>query len=180
VNVPEERAGAEEPVEIVPYDPSWPDRFERERALLEEALGPWIEGGLHHVGSTAVPGLAAKPIVDVMVGVRSLDEARPCLELAAGLGYRYFPYRPETMHWFCKPSPSRRTHHLALIEASHPEFTARLAFRDFLRANPDVAAEYEALKRRLAVEHRHDREAYTGAKAAFVRAVVERALAGRP
>lgn len=166
---------SDEPVSIVPYDPSWPEQFERERASLEEAIGPWIEGGIHHVGSTAVPGLAAKPVVDIMVGVRSLEEARACFEPLARLDYCYFPYRA-WMHWFCKPSAERRTHHLHLVEPGNPNWAARLAFRDHLRAHPETAAEYEALKRRLAAEHRDDREAYTEAKTAFVEAVVERAL----
>ncbi len=168
---------AEEPIELVPYDPGWPERFEAERALLQEAIGAWIGGGIHHVGSTAVPGLLAKPVVDVMVGVRDLEEARDSFEILAALDYCYFPYRT-WMHWFCKPSPSRRTHHLHLMEPTHPEFSARLDFRDVLRADPQVAAEYASLKQRLAVQHRHDREAYTDAKTVFVRSVLERAAAG--
>lgn len=172
-------SGEEEAIEVVPYDPAWPARFQVESELLAKAVGPWIDGGIHHVGSTAVPGLAAKPVVDVMVGVRRLDAARGAFDALAALGYWYFPYR-EWMHWFCKPSPSRRTHHLHLIEPAHPEFGARLAFRDFLRKHPDVAAEYASLKQRLARDHRDDREAYTDAKGEFVRSVVARALAGRP
>jgi GrpB-like predicted nucleotidyltransferase (UPF0157 family) len=166
-------ASGEQPIEVVPYDPGWPERFELERPLLEEALAPWLEGGIHHVGSTAVPGLAAKPIVDVMAGVRSLDEAREAFGPLAELEYCYFPYRT-WMHWFCKPSPYERTHHLHLIEPSHPQWTARLAFRDHLREHPETAAAYEALKLELALRHRDDREAYTDAKTEFVRSVVER------
>ncbi|MBA3412168.1 MAG: GrpB family protein [Actinobacteria bacterium] len=163
--------GEDEPIEIRPYDPVWPVRFEAERALLGRALSAWIEGGIHHVGSTAVPGLAAKPIVDVMVGVHDLAEARGSFGLLAELDYCHAPYRA-WMHWFCKPSPGRRTHHLHLIEPGHPEFAARLAFRDHLRAHPDVAADYSALKKTLAAEHREDREAYTEGKSDFIRAAL--------
>ena len=65
---------ADEPIRLVPYDPSWPDRFEEERVALVDAIGGWIVGGVHHVGSTAVPGLEAKPIVDILAGVRSLED----------------------------------------------------------------------------------------------------------
>ncbi|HSC91722.1 MAG TPA: GrpB family protein [Gaiellaceae bacterium] len=153
------------------YDPSWPERFDEERRLLEDALAPWLVRGVHHVGSTAVPGLAAKPVVDVLAGVESLEASRPAIEALAPLEYVYAAYRTEYMHWFCKPSPARRTHHLHLIPHDHPQFAARLRFRDALRADPVLAAEYEALKRRLAAEHRDDREAYTDAKAAFVERV---------
>lgn len=161
----------------MPYDPAWPQRFARERALLERIVAPWLEGGVHHVGSTAVPGLAAKPIVDIMVGVRDLEEARDAISVLEAESYCYFPYR-EYFHWFCKPSPERREFHMYLIEPTHPQWAARLAFRDRLRTHPETAAEYLALKRRLADEHRADREAYTDAKAGFVERVVAEALGG--
>ena len=161
-----------EPVVIVEYDPAWPAGFEAEQQLLLATLGPDVAGGIHHVGSTAVHGLAAKPIIDIMVGVRDLETARPCIGLLAALDYHYAPYRPTIMHWFCKPSPNRRTHHLALIEYGSAEWNARLAFRDFLRTHPATAADYADLKRRLAETCRNDREGYTDGKSEFVRRVV--------
>jgi GrpB-like predicted nucleotidyltransferase (UPF0157 family) len=161
-------------IEIYPYDPAWPVMFEDERHLLERILKPVLAGGIHHVGSTAVPGLAAKPIIDIMAGVLSLDEARTVFADLAELQYSYAPYRPE-MHWFCKPSPERRTHHLILVEPSGPWWEPRLRFRDYLRAHPDAANEYETLKRDLAAEHADDREAYTDEKTAFVERIVARA-----
>jgi GrpB-like predicted nucleotidyltransferase (UPF0157 family)/GNAT superfamily N-acetyltransferase len=163
----------EEPVSISPYDPEWPARFERERRLLEAAIGAWVSGGIHHVGSTAVPGLDAKPIVDVLVGVADLETSRACFEPLGGLGYRYAPFLPEQMHWFCKPHPARRTHHLHLVPAGSRRFADELAFRDRLRESPDTARSYAALKRDLAVRFRDDREAYTGAKADFVRKTLD-------
>jgi GrpB-like predicted nucleotidyltransferase (UPF0157 family) len=171
---PPEGWGEDEPIRVVEYDDAWPARFEAERGFLAEALAPWLDGGIHHIGSTAVPGLAAKPTVDVMAGVRDLEQARAAIDVLARLDYRYAPYR-DWMHWFCKPSPARREFHLHLVEPAHPQFAARLAFRDRLRADPELAAAYAELKLRLAAEHRGDREAYTDAKAAFVAAAVEQA-----
>lgn len=159
----------DEPVRIVPYDPSWPSRFEAEARALEEAIGSWAAGGIHHVGSTAVPGLEAKPIVDILVGVDELESSRSCFEPLEGLGYLYAPYLPEQMHWFCKPHPNRRTHHLHLVPTGSERFREELAFRDLLRANPETAARYASLKHDLAKRFAEDREAYTEAKTDFIR-----------
>jgi HAD superfamily hydrolase (TIGR01509 family) len=165
----------DEPVRIVRYDSSWPARFEAERDLLERSLGARVTGGVHHVGSTAVPGLAAKPVVDILVGVRDLASSRDCFGELAKIGYQYAPYRGEEMHWFCKPDPAHRTHHLHLVPTGSPRFRDELAFRDYLRDHADIAREYGALKRRLAERFEHDREAYTAAKADFIRAALDRA-----
>jgi GrpB-like predicted nucleotidyltransferase (UPF0157 family) len=164
----------DEPVRIEAYDPNWPPRFEKERKQLEQAIGDQLSGGIHHVGSTAVPGLDAKPIIDILVGVKDLPGSRACFGDLQRLGYAYAPYRPDEMHWFCKPHPSRRTHHLHLVPTDSPRFREELAFRDHLRSHPDAAAEYTALKRWLAVEFEQDREAYTAAKSAFIRACLQR------
>jgi GrpB-like predicted nucleotidyltransferase (UPF0157 family) len=87
---------------VIPYDPAWPRLFEGERARLERALAPWLKGGIHHIGSTAVPGLAAKPIIDMLAGVRDLDEARAAEQPLAALGYVHREHRPEA-HLFVKP-----------------------------------------------------------------------------
>lgn len=159
---------ANEPVWIVPYDPAWPARFEAEKALLEQAIGPWVTGGIHHVGSTAVLGLAAKPVIDILVGVKDLASSRACFGKLAALGYQYAPYRTDEMHWFCKPNPAHRTHHLHLVPTGSRRYREELAFPDILRARPDLAQRYQALKQKLASEHHHDREAYTEAKQAFI------------
>jgi len=166
-------AEQDEPIRLTPYDPAWPDRFAEERAALEEAIGLWSTGGIHHVGSTAVPGLEAKPIVDILVGVDSLDGSRACFDPLATLNYLYAPYRPDEMHWFCKPHPSRRTHHLHLVPTDSQRFRDELTFRDALRESPQTAAEYAALKRDLADRFVEDREAYTDAKTDFIRRVLQ-------
>jgi GrpB-like predicted nucleotidyltransferase (UPF0157 family) len=159
---------ADEPIRLVPHDPAWAASYENERALLDRAIGGWAVGGIHHVGSTAVPGLAAKPIIDILVGVADLASSRACFEALEALEYLYAPYLPDQMHWFCKPSPRRRTHHLHLVPQPSARFAAELAFRDLLRADPATAADYESLKRRLAREFEHDRDQYTAAKAGFI------------
>ena len=162
----------DEPIEITPYDSSWPDNFASERDLLAALLRPWIVGPIEHIGSTAVAGLAAKPIIDIMVGVESLDASRGAIPVAAAARYKYWPYKADSMHWFCKPSASHRTHHLHLVPFEGWLWNARLACRDALRRDPRLAREYADLKCRLARKHRHDRDAYTESKYGFVQAVL--------
>lgn len=131
----------------MPYDPIWPTRFEAERSAIAEAIGEWVVGGVHHVGSTAVPGLKAKPIIDILVGVRSLDESRACFDPLAQLDYMYAPYLADEMHWFCKPHPSCRTHHLHLVPVGSKRYIDELAFRDRLREDAQLAKQYLALNR---------------------------------
>lgn len=172
----------DEDIYVVEYDSDWPDNFTAEAARIEAVIGPWVAGGIHHVGSTAVPGLAAKPIIDILVGVADLDTSRPCIELLAPLQYLYAPYHPDVMHWFCKPDPAKRTHHLHLVPTGSSRYAEELAFRDYLRGHPDRARAYEHLKRELASRYRHDREAYTEGKADFVREVtgLAREWSGQP
>ena len=166
----------EAPVVISPYDPSWPARFDVEKAALLRALAAWLAGPIEHIGSTAVPGLAAKPVIDILAAVETLERSKPAIAAAGELGYCYSPYRPESEHWFCKPSLAFRTHHLHLVPMGSPQWTGPIAFRDYLRTHAAVAAEYAALKRRLAQEHQFDREAYTEAKHPFIRRVTDLAL----
>jgi phosphoglycolate phosphatase len=168
----------DEPIRLEAPDPSWPARFEVEREALEQAIGQWVDGGIHHVGSTAVVGLEAKPIIDILAGVSDLESARACFGPLAQLDYLYAPYLPEEMHWFCKPDPAHRTHHLHLVPTGSRRYREELSFRDRLRADPKLAVEYAALKRDLAERYREDREAYTEAKGAFIRATGP--MAGRP
>jgi len=165
---------ADERVSIVAYDAAWPARFDEERSTLEGAVGEWVAGGIHHVGSTAVPGLEAKPVIDILVGVGDLESSRGCLGVLEGLGYLYAPYRRDEMHWLCKPSPSHRTHHLHLVPAGSRRFRDELEFRDRLREDSELASRYGALKRRLADQWGHDRERYTAAKAELIEAALAR------
>jgi GrpB-like predicted nucleotidyltransferase (UPF0157 family) len=129
-------------------------------------LGRWLEGGIHHVASTAIPGIAAKPIIDMMAGVRDFEEARAAYEPLVAHGWAHTPHRPGIAHHFSRPSFG-----LHLTEPGGDLWRERLVFRDALRADPTLAAEYEELKRRLARDH-DDPGGYTRAKRAFVASVL--------
>jgi GrpB-like predicted nucleotidyltransferase (UPF0157 family) len=166
-----------EPVVVaVPYDPEWPHRFEAERATLEHALTPWLAGGIHHVGSTAVPGLTAKPIIDMVAGVRDVEAARASFEPLGALGYHYREHRPEA-HLLVKPTLGNwweATHHLHLTEPGSDLWRERLAFRDALRADPALAAEYAEWKLRHAMTSLEP-DPYTAEKRPFVARVLAEA-----
>lgn len=164
-----------EDVAVVPYDPRWPMAFQEERAHLIACLPTPLVKFIEHFGSTAVPGLAAKPIVDILVEVTSLDETRqtvpPILEPQ---GYNYFwrptwgDDTPPFYAWFIKrDAGGNRTHHIHMVEA-HFDHWDRLLFRDYLIEHPHVAQAYGNLKRKLSATHAHDRVAYTKAKTDFV------------
>ena len=160
------------PILVVPYDLSWPDKFESEKEVLGRILAPWMAGPIEHIGSTAVPGLAAKPVIDIMIAVENLDVSFPAIAAAVTAGYNYWPYKADVMHWFCKPSDAYRTHHLHLVPYGSSLWHARLGFRNALRADSKLAEEYAQLKYRLADQYKDDREAYTESKTSFVQRVL--------
>lgn len=171
-------AAVREPVAIAPYDPHWPQQFAAEVQFLREHLPSSLLGRIEHFGSTAVPGLAAKPVVDMLIEVSSLTATQqtivPLLEAA---GYDYFwrtdvdpPYA-----WLIKRHPNgQRSHHLHLVEAASALWD-RLYFRDYLRDFPQVAERYVALKIDLAARFPSDRIAYTQGKSEFVSALTTKA-----
>jgi GrpB-like predicted nucleotidyltransferase (UPF0157 family) len=167
----------EAPVEIVPYQDAWPSLFEAERQLLENVLAPWLCASIEHIGSTAVPSLAGKPVIDIMAPVRNLDDARPAIAVATHHRYMYYPYKADVMHWFCKPSPAHRTHHLHLVPHGSQLWNERIAFRQALRGSKSLAKEYAQLKYKLAAAFHTDREGYTQAKEPFVRRVLSESKA---
>jgi GrpB-like predicted nucleotidyltransferase (UPF0157 family) len=165
----------EAPIEVVEHMPHWAELFSLEQDALARELEAWLVGPPEHIGSTSVPGLAAKPIIDIMAPVASLKASLQAIEAAGRIGYVFYPYKPEVMHWFCKPSPSYRTHHLHLVPAGSQLWLDRLAFRDALRASEALRTEYQVLKQTLAQIHREDREAYTSAKGPFIERVLQAA-----
>jgi len=160
-------------VELSEYDLEWPSKFEVEKDFLMEVVGKWLYGGVEHIGSTSVPGLIAKPVIDIMFGVKSLEESRPAIDILVKSGYKYFPYKEDVMHWFCKPSDAFRTHHLHLVPYESQLWQERIQFRELLLSNQEVANEYSALKKELAARHKEDREAYTQAKWPFIQRVLQ-------
>lgn len=163
-----------EEVKLHEYDPSWPDAFiaERERLL---ALLPGVFVELQHIGSTAVPGLPAKPIIDILGGVESMAVAESIAGLLCTSGYTTSAEFNETLidhKWFMRWANGHRTHHLHVVVHGAEVWHERLRFRDALRLQPGLAARYASLKSQLAERHTTDREAYTDAKAEFVRSVL--------
>jgi GrpB-like predicted nucleotidyltransferase (UPF0157 family) len=166
-------------VRIVPYDPAWPALFVAEARRLRQVLDPDLVLGIEHVGSTAIPGLAAKPIIDILIAVRSLARAKVALiEPIIGLDYVYWADNPKPDRMFfvkgMPPYGKRRTHHVHITEPSGEMWLRRLKFRDYLRADADEARRYEALKYELAERYPNDREAYTDAKTEYVEQVYRR------
>jgi GrpB-like predicted nucleotidyltransferase (UPF0157 family) len=166
------------PVIVVPYNEAWPSLFFEKRTRIEAAIGPWVEE-TKHVGSTAVPGLAAKPVIDIMVGVKSLEDSPILVERLVGIGYEYMPEFERVLpfrRYFRKIQEGRRTHQIHLVERSNSEWWDRhLLFRDYLRAHPEAAEEYARLKYDLSHRFGEDRVAYTDAKTDFISEVVRRA-----
>lgn len=158
---------------VVPYDPRWPVLFDEAAAELEATVGPSIRA-IHHVGSTAVAGLCAKPVLDVLVSIPDFERGRALVAPLADLGYEY---RPENdipdRHYFRRRVGTARTHHLSLAEPSSWHHRATLAFRDALRRDAKLAGAYAALKLDLAERFPRDRVSYTDGKTDFVLRVLE-------
>lgn len=160
-----------ERVMLVPYDPSWPIRFAAERERLLN-LFPERLHDVEHIGSTAVPGLPAKPIIDIMAGVASLAIADELIAPLLESGYvtsAEFNAALTDRRWLMRHANGHRTHHLHLVVHGGRLWRERLAFRDALRGDPALAERYALLKAELAARHPDDREAYTGAKGDFIR-----------
>ncbi len=160
-----------EEVAIVDYSEAWPELFAAEERFLRSILPVGVLGRIEHFGSTAVPGLAAKPVLDLLVEAcrpsAVITEIVPCLQAHS---YEYF-WRTDVANpyaWFIKrDGQGHRSHHLHVIDGSSTLWE-RLLFRDYLRAHAGEALAYAGLKRRLAIEHSHDRVAYTQGKSEYI------------
>ncbi len=165
-------------VRLVPYEPEWARLFEEEARLLLSALGDRALR-IEHVGSTAVEGMDAKPLIDLMVGVEDLGAARELAPALERIGYAWRTDRGSPDHLlFVRGSESARTHYLKLSEPGSGYWTDTLLFRDYLRAHPEAAAEYAELKRELAGRYPEDRGAYTAGKERFIERILELAREG--
>ena len=167
--------GIGEAVEIAEYDPAWPAAYERERVLIADALADLVLA-IEHVGSTAVPGLGAKPVIDITVGVRTLVDGEKCVGPMEELGYEYrgdgeIPGR----HYFRKFTRGERTHHLNIVEHKGDFWERHILFRDYLREHLQEAQDYCELKVRLAERFGTDRLGYNEAKTAFIELALAKA-----
>ena len=157
---------------LAPYRDEWPLLFESEKKLIEAAVGYHISD-IQHVGSTAIVGMPAKPILDIAIAVENFEKARVCIDPLIGFGYTFrgengIPRR----HYFTRGDPT--THHIHMVEESSDEWAKLICFRDLLRADPKTAEEYRKLKLDLWERLPGDRKAYLAAKAAFIEEVIRR------
>jgi GrpB-like predicted nucleotidyltransferase (UPF0157 family) len=168
---------ADQLVHLTDYDREWPDLFADQQARVAAVLAPWLAAPVEHIGSTSVPGLAAKPVIDMLAPVRSLTGAQDAVAPLTEDGWLFWPDDPCRHYrlWFLRPRPEARTHHLQLIGHDEPHARALIAFRDALRADPGLRAGYAELKERLGRQHRKNRNAYTNAKSEFVARVLQAA-----
>ena len=173
---------AEDRVVVEPYNPNWPAAFQAEATAIRAILPPEVSARIEHFGSTAVPGLAAKPIIDILLINPDRAQWPLLINPLASLEYVYWADNPNRERLFfvkgMPPFGQGRSHHVHVRTPDDAQ--AALLFRDYLRAHPEIANRYETLKRSLAAAHTTDREGYTAAKGEFVRAVLSQIAAKVP
>ena len=165
-------------IEVVEHDSRWKAEFDRESAKLVDVLGDALVS-IHHVGSTSIPGLVAKPIIDILVVLKETKTIDRFSAAMQELGYRVrgecldaeVPGTPGRFY-FSKDSFGKRTHHVHACADGHPEVRDKLAFRDYLRSHPQVAMQYGVIKQKLAIEHRHDNVGYMRGKDPFIQSTL--------
>ena len=164
-------------VDLEPYRDEWKVHYQNEIERLADIADEW---GLEfeHVGSTAVEGMVAKPIIDILAVVEDLDNSNGLLTVLEEHGYEYRPGDVEGRLFFAKGPRTNRTHYLSLTEHGSGYHREKLAFREDLRAHPEAAEQYASLKRRLADSHPEDRETYTAKKSDFIQDILDRAMHG--
>lgn len=174
-----ERSSVPSPVVIVDYDPPWPILYEEEKRRILEAVGHKVLA-VEHIGSTAVPGLGAKPIIDMMAGVHQSTDADDCIPMLKDIGYTDVTPLPEFPDWYycLGKSPHSVGYHLHLVKFGSDHWEKHLLFRDLLRTHPELAQQYYELKRELASKYGSDRNAYTESKTSFIESVIAQASPG--
>ena len=163
-------------VQILPYDPQWAHEYELEKQRLMTALGDTIIA-IEHVGRTSVPGLAAKPLIDIVVAIDSFERLPAIIHTLTAMGYEHMPERVSDERAFFPKGPrQRRTHHLSFVLQGSDGWRQTITFRDYLRQHPERRNAYAALKQQLASAHADDRYAYTAAKHDFIEQTLHLAL----
>ena len=160
-------------VKLVPYTSEWEKLFEEEKELLLSSIGDYAVD-IQHIGSTAIPGLAAKPIIDIAVAVRDRENVQKCIKPLQDVGYEYKGEREPGNFLFVKGDPAQRTRYLHMVEWDSKLWEDYLFFRDYLRRHKKAADEYARIKRELAHRFAMDREEYTKGKAMFIEKVLKR------
>jgi len=162
------------PVVIAPYDPEWPRVYEVERKLIHGAVGGIIRS-IEHIGSTSVPGLWAKPIIDIIAGVEGPVDAEGCKELLQHIGYDDASSGDNPDWYYCLgKGPHSPGFHLHLVREGSPHHLKHVLFRDWLRTNPADAEAYRDLKIALSEKYRNDRVAYTDNKTEYIDGIVKK------
>lgn len=170
---------SEDKIQIVPYDTRWGNMAEEEISVLKNILDyNWVID-IQHIGSTAIPGLPAKPIIDIYIGVSSIKKAALAIKPIKKLGYQFWKQNPNKEKMFfvkgMPPFGTGRTHHIHIVVYNSNYWRARILFRDYLCAHQAETESYAQLKKKLSEEHKVDREAYTDAKADFIGSVLKKA-----
>ena len=164
-------------IELAPHQAEWKTLFESEAKLLREALERYAVA-IEHIGSTAVSGLEAKPIIDILIGVQKLEDAEKCIAPLTEISYEYRGEQGIAKRfYFRKGNADVSTHHLHMVEMTGDFWRTHLLFRDYLRQHPKAVKDYGRLKRELAVKYKNNRPAYTEAKAAFIENILKKAIA---
>ena len=159
-------------VQVVPYNPLWTSSFQEESTRLAQVLGS-LAVDIQHIGSTSVPGLAAKPILDIGIAVAQDTDIASCVPFLESLGYSYRGDRGASEgHFFDQGSEQQLTHYLHMLLISNPSWQNYLRFRDYLIAHPTIRDQYMQLKQELALQYSTDRAAYTAAKAQFIQQIL--------
>jgi GrpB-like predicted nucleotidyltransferase (UPF0157 family) len=163
-------------VELITYDPSWPERFKAFAKWLKNLLGSDLIGRVAHFGSTAIPGMPAKPIIDLLVEIPSFSMAKKgVIPRLNSKVWEYWWYQKHMIFIKRKDLMGHRTHHVHMVPKGH-ELWHCLAFRDYLRSHPDDALRYATLKQHLSEEYKTDREMYTQAKTEFIKEITSKSL----
>ena len=165
----------EDPIVIVDYDANWSHQYEQEKSQVITALGDSI-ADIQHIGSTSVPGLAGKPVIDMLLGLKQIPPSPTQVLSLENLGYLYLSeFGIPERHYFRRGMP--RTHQIHAVRIDSGFWQRHILFRDYLRVHPQAAQEYEALKRKLAVEFSHDRDRYTDSKTPLIEQILMQARA---
>lgn len=171
-----------DPIVIQPYDARWPESFAEQSARLQACLSTWLSAPIEHIGSTAIPGMAAKPIIDMLALISSIESFNNALAPMSRIGWVRAPEPSDLQRrrWsLCFPSIEHRTHHLHVVEYDSSEWPDWLLFRDYLRAHPRTADRYSDLKRSLAQADNTDRVRYRVGKAPLIEKLLDEARAGK-